>query len=67
MSMSQEERNRGLNFVRRQIAAGKATAEDIERWTDELGDEVQQIARDVAPPRVRRPRISKSDDNNQEP
>lgn len=50
MSMSQEElRRRGLNFVRRQINAGKATKQDIDRWADELGDEVRQIAKEATP------------------
>jgi hypothetical protein len=46
-----EQRNRGLNFVRRQIATGKATKADIERWAKELGPEVHQIAQDAAPPK----------------
>lgn len=50
-----ELRRRGLNFVRRQIAAGRATKKDIDRWAEELGDEVRRIAKDAttatAPPK----------------
>lgn len=57
MSMSKNElRNRGLNFARRQIASGKATQADIERWEKELGPEVRQPAQAVrheATPRTR--------------
>ena len=50
MSFSAEEtRRRGLNFARRQIAAGKATKQDLERWEKELGAEVRKIAQEVAP------------------
>ena len=53
MSMSQHElRRRGLNFVRRQVAAGKATKKDLERGEKELGPEVRQIAKDAAPPKA---------------
>ena len=45
MSMSNEElRRRGLNFARRQIAAGKATKQDVDRWEKELGPEVRALA-----------------------
>lgn len=54
-----ETRRRGLNFVRRQIAAGKATKKDLDRWAEEIGDEVRQIARDVAPPKSAPPAVSK--------
>jgi hypothetical protein len=51
---AQETRRRGLNFVRRQIAAGKATDGDLEQWEKELGPEVREIAKDAAPPRAPR-------------
>jgi hypothetical protein len=41
---AEELRRRGLNFARRQIAAGKATRQDIDRWAEEFGDEVRRIA-----------------------
>lgn len=66
MSMSENElRRRGLNFVRRQIAAGKATKKDVEQWTEELGPEVQEIANQSAPPRAR-PTASKPDTTSKE-
>jgi hypothetical protein len=65
MSMSAHElRQRGLNFVRRQIAAGKATEQDIERWEKELGDEVRKIAQEATP--RRRARSTTSTDAGKE-
>jgi hypothetical protein len=50
-----------LNFVRRQVAAGKATKKDIEQWESELGPEVRQIVQDAAPPKAVRRTASKPD------
>lgn len=56
-----DQRQRGLNFVRRQVAAGKATKQDLDRWEAELGPEVRQIAQDAAPPKVTRAAASNPD------
>lgn len=62
MSMSKEElRRRGLNFARRQIAAGKATKQDIERWTKELGPVVEELAKEAAASKAPPPKTTKSD------
>jgi hypothetical protein len=60
-TQSEDQRRRGLNFVRRQVAAGKATKKDIEQWESELGPGVRQIVQDAAPPKAVRRTASKPD------
>lgn len=44
MSMSEQQlRTLGLSHVRRRIAAGDYTDDDVERWVDELGEGVRDL------------------------
>ena len=42
-------RRHGLAHVRRAVASGNFTEADVERWTEELGDVVAGIVKELAP------------------
>ncbi len=47
--MNNQERKRGLAYVRGRVASGRYKAADIKRWTKELGPEVERIVEELVP------------------